>query len=148
MICLGNICRSPLAEGILKYRIGQLDLNWTVESAGTGGWHVGNPPDIRAIQVALKYGIDIQNKRGRLLSTSDFNDFDLLLVMDESNLQTVRHLNPHSKKIHFLTAFSPHLKNKPVPDPYYEDSEAFEKVFDMVDTACADLIRHFTEHNP
>ncbi|MDO8993087.1 MAG: low molecular weight protein-tyrosine-phosphatase, partial [Daejeonella sp.] len=86
MVCLGNICRSPLAHGILEHLVRQKGLNWEIDSAGTGGWHVGQQPDSRSIAIAKKYGLDISGQSCRKFDTSDFERFDQILVMDYNNL--------------------------------------------------------------
>ncbi|MEO6151437.1 MAG: low molecular weight protein-tyrosine-phosphatase [Mucilaginibacter sp.] len=115
MVCLGNICRSPLAEGIMQHLADKHGLNWTVDSAGTGGWHVGNSPDRRSTRTALKRGVDISKQSCRQFKTNDFDEFDLILVMDKSNLKDVlsKTRNPQdAQKVKLL------LNNAEVPDPY------------------------------
>lgn len=137
MVCLGNICRSPLAEGILRNK---LDSNqFTIDSSGTGNWHVGNPPDKRSIAVARKYGLDISNLRGRQFTSRDFEDFDHIYVMDSSNLENVLTLAHNqddiSKVSMILDTIFPGEKVD-VPDPYYGGDDGFEKVYKMLDEAC------------
>lgn len=137
MVCLGNICRSPLAEGILKSK---LNLErFIVDSAGTGNWHVGHSPDPRSIKVAKKYGIDISNQRGRQFSESDFQDFDLIYVMDNENKRNVLELAPDEtskKKVRLILNELFENENVDVPDPYYGDDSDFEHVFKLLDEAC------------
>lgn len=137
MVCLGNICRSPLAEGILRNK---LDPNqFTVDSTGTGNWHVGNPPDKRSIAVAKKYGLDISHLRGRQFTSRDFEDFDHIYVMDSSNLENVLALahnqDDTSKVSMILNTIFPGEKVD-VPDPYYGGDDGFERVYKMLDEAC------------
>ena len=137
MVCLGNICRSPLAEGILRTK---LDANqYTVDSSGTGNWHVGNPPDKRSVAVARKYGIDISNLRGRQFTSRDFEDFDHIYVMDSSNLENVLKLahdqEDRNKVTMILDLIFPGEKVD-VPDPYYGGDDGFERVYKMLDEAC------------
>ena len=136
MVCLGNICRSPLAHGILESKL-PTD-KFYVDSAGTGNYHIGAPPDERSIKVAKKYGLDISNQRCRQFQISDFDHFDLIFVMDESNFKTVLKLarNPLDiSKVHLiLGAENPILKN--VPDPYYGDYKDFEHVFALLENSC------------
>lgn len=137
MVCLGNICRSPLAEGILRNK---LDPNrFTVDSTGTGNWHVGNPPDKRSIAVAKKYGLDISHLRGRQFTSRDFTDFDHIYVMDSSNLENVIALAHNqddiSKASMILDTIFPG-ENVDVPDPYYGGDDGFERVYKMLDEAC------------
>jgi protein-tyrosine phosphatase len=136
MICLGNICRSPLAEGIMQHLVKQQGLDWTVDSAGTGDWHVGQGPHHMSVKTAGNYGVDISKQVCRQFKVSDFDDFDLLLVMDKSNLTNVLSLarNPHDKaKVKLL------LHNKEVPDPYFDHTQ-FEPVYRMIEDGCKAII--------
>ncbi|WP_338358720.1 low molecular weight protein-tyrosine-phosphatase [Yeosuana marina] len=137
MVCLGNICRSPLAEGILKSKLP--DDKYVVDSAGTANYHVGATPDRRSIAVAKKYGIDISNLKGRQFSVKDFDDFDVIYVMDESNYNNVLSLarNEHdSSKVKFILNDVYPNKNFDVPDPYYGGEQGFENVYNMLNEAC------------
>lgn len=136
MVCLGNICRSPLAEGILKSK---LNANFEVDSAGTAAYHVGNPPDKRSIAVAQQFGIDISQQRARQFKKDDFNSFDLIFVMDQNNYNDVVELAipAQRRKVHLLR------ENNDVPDPYYGDASAFEAVFHLIDTACETLVKKY-----
>ena len=140
MVCLGNICRSPLAEGILKSKVDSNKI--FVDSAGTGSWHVGEQPDQRSIDVARKYGIDISAQRGRQFSGIDFHNFDMIFVMDNSNMRDVLELCPHpdmkSKVQLILDELFPN-DNVDVPDPYYGGSSGFDNVFNMLDQACQEI---------
>lgn len=136
MVCLGNICRSPLAEGILKSK---LPSNFTVDSAGTANYHSGNSPDKRSVSVAKKYGLDISNLKGRQFDVSDFDIFDLIYVMDESNFKNVVKLARHDEDITKVKMIlnEVHInKNYEVPDPYYGGDHGFENVYQMLDEAC------------
>ena len=137
MVCLGNICRSPLAEGILKSKLPE--SIFFIDSAGTANYHVGNPPDPRSIAVGKKYGIDISKLKGRQFSVNDFNTFDLIYVMDESNYRNVisiaRNERDKSKVKFILNEIYPN-QNYDVPDPYYGDDHGFENVYKMLDEAC------------
>lgn len=142
MVCLGNICRSPLAEGIMKKKIQEHQLDWEVDSAGTGAWHAGERPDPRSIKVAQKNNIDITDQRGRQFQASDLDKFDLILTMDATNFQNVRHLANSSEqedKIHLIMNFVNPGFNQQVPDPYY-GTDGFESVFEMLDIACDEII--------
>lgn len=135
MICLGNICRSPLAEGILASKVGD---DYFVDSAGTAGYHVGNPPDSRSIDVAEKHGIDISNQKCRQFTVKDFDDFDIIFVMDSSNYQNVMKLarNQSDKdKVRLIMNELNSGMNESVPDPYYGADDGFEKVYQMLDKA-------------
>ncbi len=136
MVCLGNICRSPLAEGILKSK---LPDKYIVDSAGTANYHVGATPDRRSIAVAKKYGINISNLKGRQFSVKDFDDFDMIYVMDESNYNNVLSLarNEHdSSKVKLILNEVYPDKNFDVPDPYYGGEQGFENVYNMLNEAC------------
>jgi protein-tyrosine phosphatase len=137
MVCLGNICRSPLAHGILNDKLKNHEI--FVDSAGTGNYHVGSPPDPRSIEVARQNGIDISHQRARQFTTQDFDDFDRIYVMDEANLadlkRLVRHFGDLNKLFLFMAA-NPKSVYKEVPDPYYGDSRDFKKVFELVDETC------------
>ena len=142
MVCLGNICRSPLAEGILKSKIDTSKV--LVDSAGTGHWHVGNEPDKRSIAVGKKYNIDITNQRGRQFSSKDFDDFDMIYVMDNSNKENVLALaqkDSHKEKVKLILDEIFPGENVDVPDPYYGGENGFEKVFAMLDEACVEIAK-------
>jgi protein-tyrosine phosphatase len=137
MVCLGNICRSPLAEGILQAKIQQHQLDWEVDSAGTGNWHHGDQPDERSIRIAKKRGIDISEQRARPIERSDFERFDLILAMDTSNYANILNLtfSPEEKaKVKLMLDYVYPGENRSVPDPYWDDN-GFAKVFDMLEEA-------------
>lgn len=141
MVCLGNICRSPLAEGILKSKI--KDLNVEVDSAGTGAYHVGNLPDKRSIQVAKKHGIDITDQRARKLVPSDLVAFDLIYAMDASNYRNIVALakNESQKaKVMMIMNEVSMGSDVSVPDPYYGGDGGFEHVYQMLDKACEAIV--------
>ena len=130
MVCLGNICRSPLAEGIMRSK---LTTDYYIDSAGTGGWHAGESPDKRSIQTAQNHGIDISKQRARKFSITDFDTFDVIFVMDQSNYKDVINLAPNEaakSKVQLLLDNS-----KEVPDPYYGLQNGFDMVYDMLDEA-------------
>lgn len=136
MVCLGNICRSPLAEGILKSKLNS-DL-FIVESAGTGHWHVGEMPDKRSIKVAQKYGIDITTQRGRQFTEKDFDKFDIIYVMDIENKKNLLKMAPNDqsqKKIKLILNELFENENVDVPDPYYGTDTDFEHVYKLLDEA-------------
>lgn len=135
MVCLGNICRSPLAEGILQNKVNS-DMVF-VDSAGTGGFHIGSKPDGRSIAVGLKYDIDISHQRCRKFTVEDFDEFDLIYVMDLSNYRNVIALarNEQQKNKVRLLLDEVESTTKEVPDPYYDDN-GFEHVFQLIDEAC------------
>jgi len=137
MVCLGNICRSPLAEGILQSKINSDTI--FVDSAGTGAYHVGNLPDERSIEVARKYGINITNQRARKFTLKDFDNFDFIYPMDESNYRNIialaRNTADKAKVKMILNEVYPN-ENASVPDPYYGGKQGFENVYKMLDEAC------------
>lgn len=146
MVCLGNICRSPLAEGILQHKIEKHALDWQVDSAGTGSWHAGEMPDHRSVVVALKYGIDISKQRARQFQAADLQTFDLIFAMDSSNYQNiVKHASSEeeAEKVQLIMNVAQPGLNQNVPDPYY-DSDGFEQVFQMLDEACDQVVEKFT----
>lgn len=133
MVCLGNICRSPLAEGILRSKLSE---EFHIDSAGTGDWHVGNCPDKRSISVAKKYGIDISAQRARQFNPKDFDEFDLIYVMEESNFEDVISMAKseiHKSKVQLI------LGDKNVPDPYYGGDEGFENVYKMLEEVAVQI---------
>ena len=141
MVCLGNICRSPLAEVIMRAKLLE---NHIVDSAGTGAWHSGQLPDKRSVTTAKKRGLDITNQRARQFKVSDFDTFDYIYVMDNSNYKDVISLAPteesKSKVRLILNEIFPN-ENVDVPDPYYGGDDGFENVFDMLDQACEAIAR-------
>ncbi|WP_282180069.1 low molecular weight protein-tyrosine-phosphatase [Maribacter stanieri] len=136
MVCLGNICRSPLAEGILKSKVDATNIY--VDSAGTAGYHVGNTPDPRSIKVAHEHGIDISSQVCRKFTVSDFDTFDLIYAMDKSNYGNIIHLarrKEDAEKVKLLLS-ELNTEHIEVPDPYYDAEDGFENVFQMIDKAC------------
>ena len=122
MVCLGNICRSPLAEGIMKDKVSKRQLDWYIDSAGTGAWHAGELPDPRSIKIARENNIDLSDQRARQFTKNDFDNFDLILVMDSSNYQDVlRQANSEEQKakVKMIMNFESPGMNQNVPDPYY-----------------------------
>lgn len=137
MVCLGNICRSPLAEGILKSKVDSSKV--LVDSAGTGDWHVNQEPDKRSIAVGEKYNIDITAQRGRQFKKKDFENFDLIYVMDNSNKANVLALaenDSQKKKVKLILDEIFPGENVDVPDPYFGGDSGFENVYKMLDEAC------------
>lgn len=143
MVCLGNICRSPLAEGVLRHKAQQKGLNWHIESAGTGAWHVGQAPDPRSQKVALLHGIDISKQKAQQFSPYHLETFDKIYAMDSSNYQDIiRHAKNEleKNKVELLMNNTEPGKNKAVPDPYYDDN-LYEVVYQMIDEACEEIVR-------
>ena len=154
MVCLGNICRSPLAEGIFRHRAEQAGLNCVIDSAGTAAYHVGKAPDARAVQVANIRGIGIAGLRARQLRPSDADAFDQIYVMDGANLLAANQIlnNPasqHSKVAKVTSLISPSSKHSgiDVPDPYYGSIQDFEAVFGLLELAADGWIRSLTDRN-
>ena len=147
MVCLGNICRSPLAEGIMLDKIQKYHLNWLVDSAGTGAWHVDNPPDPRSIDVAKKNDIDISSQRARQFTAKDFQAFDLIFAMDSSNYQDILKLaqnNEDKEKVDLIMNMSDPNWNINVPDPYWGE-HGFEKVYNMLNKATDAILERYAE---
>lgn len=136
MVCLGNICRSPLAEGILKSKVDATKI--FVDSAGTAGYHVGDPPDPRSVAVAKDHGLDISSQKCRKFSTTDFKEFDHIYVMDTSNYSDILSLASNQNDIEKVKLLLDEISDfqQEVPDPYYGGPDGFEKVFQMIDKAC------------
>ncbi len=146
MVCLGNICRSPLAEGILKSKVDSSFI--FVDSAGTGNYHIGGLPDKRSINVAKKYAIDITDQRCRQFSVQDFDNFDVIYVMDNSNRRDVlalaRNQQDKDKVKMILNELFPD-ENVDVPDPYTGGLHGFEQVFEMLNKACTIITQNMTQ---
>lgn len=146
MICLGNICRSPLAEGLLKSKLPSEVFE--VDSAGTGHWHTGQKPDKRSIEVAAKYNIDISQQSARQFQEADFETFDHIFVMDKTNLTNILSLTTnktYQQKVSLiLNAIYPN-QNHEVPDPYYDGIHGFEKVFQLLDEATTAIAKQLTQ---
>jgi protein-tyrosine phosphatase len=137
MVCLGNICRSPLAEGVMQHLVDMHHLDWKIDSAGTGGWHVGEGPDRRSVRAARDHGIDISKQVCRKFRQSDFVDFDHIFVMDRNNLSDVLALAPDEQSANKVKLL---LGDKEVPDPYYDDNQ-FEPVFELIEGGCKDIVK-------
>lgn len=146
MVCLGNICRSPLAEGIMQHKAAAAGLPWTVDSAGTGNWHTGEPPHRLSQKIASHYGVDISHQRARQFSAADVARFDLLFFMDRSNYEDARRMaGQHwdaSKAMLLLDVLHPNEGHE-VPDPYYGTEPDYHQVFHLISEACdAFIARH------
>ena len=137
MVSLGNICRSPLAEGILKNKDNHLDI--TIDSPGTAGYHIGKPPDIRSIEIARKHNINLAEQRARQFNRQDFDNFDVIYAMDLNNYSHLIALSENQKEREkiklILDEVYPNLK-KSVPDPYYDEEEGFQKTYAILEKAC------------
>ena len=142
-VCLGNICRSPTAEGVLRHKLQQAGLERQVEvaSAGTGGWHAGEPPDKRTQRAAQLRGYDLSQQRAQQVRVQDFERYDLILAMDNSNLRDLKAMQPANSKAEldvFLRRYEG-VKSE-VPDPYYDGEQGFVEVLDLIEAACDGLM--------
>jgi protein-tyrosine phosphatase len=149
MVCLGNICRSPLAEGILASKLPQ--NKFIVDSAGTGSWHIGHAPDKRSIAVAKKNGLSIDNQKGRQFKKADFDEFDYIYVMDNSNYRDVIQLAKtpeHKNKVHLILNELFPDQNTDVPDPYYGAVNGFDNVYKMLDEAAEIIAKKIIKAHP
>lgn len=143
-VCMGNICRSPTAEGVFRHVLSSdaPDLQIEIDSAGTHDYHVGAPPDRRSIAAAKRRGIDLSSLRARMVAAEDFARYDLILAMDEDNLQELRRRAPASyhERIRLMMEFAPHAPSRFVPDPYYGGAQGFEDVLDLLEEAAQGLL--------
>jgi len=146
MVCMGNICRSPTAEGVLRHKLRQagLDELVVVDSAGTHAYHVGEPPDHRSVKHARQRGYDLSALRARRVSEADFAHFDLVLAMDWDNFEALSAQCPleHRPKLRRLSEFAQRHDSPVVPDPYYGSAKGFERVLDLIEDACDGLVAH------
>lgn len=145
-VCLGNICRSPTAQGVFEHKLAQQGLSHLIktDSAGTSGWHIDEPPDFRTIKAAQNRGYELSHLRGRQFQRDDFDAFDYILVMDESNLTDVNALKPANYEGHLglLLDFANNTSLREVPDPYHGGEKGFYVVLDLVEDACDGLLTH------
>ncbi|HEX6705863.1 MAG TPA: low molecular weight protein-tyrosine-phosphatase [Albitalea sp.] len=146
MVCMGNICRSPTAEGVLRHKLREagLDELVVVDSAGTHAYHIGEPPDHRSVKHARKRGYDLSPLRARRVSDADFAHFDLVLAMDWDNFGALEAQCPpeHRAKLRRLSEFARRHDSPVVPDPYYGSAQGFERVLDLIEDACDGLVAH------
>lgn len=151
-VCMGNICRSPMAEGVFKRRVAEAGLSDDIvsDSAGTHDYHVGEPPDARAQRTVERRGYDISGLRGRQVTRRNFSEFDCVLAMDEMNLRLLATLCPqeHAHKLKLFLEFHTDPAMREVPDPYYGGAQGFERVLDMVEEAAQGLLRHLRQQLP
>lgn len=148
MVCLGNICRSPLAEGLLQSK---LPNRFKVDSAGTGDWHIGSPPDKRSVEVAKLNQLDISNQRGRQFKISDFDEYDYIYVMDSSNFKDIVALAPNEKaksKVRLILNELFPGENMDVPDPYFGMHNGFEQVYSMLNQTCDIIAKNLLNIHP
>jgi protein-tyrosine phosphatase len=148
-VCLGNICRSPTAEGVLRHLVAQEAPNLSVEidSAGTADYHIGAAPDSRSQRAALRRGIDLSGLRARQVTLDDFARFDLILAMDQDNLRELQAMKPGNSRasLKLFLQYAPELNLRDVPDPYYRDAGAFEEVLDLTSAASRGLLAKLQE---
>lgn len=148
-VCLGNICRSPTADGIFRELVKRekLDQKIIVDSAGTGDWHIGKAPDSRTVAAAKKRGYDLSVLRARQVSGADFDEFDYVLAMDNANLRDLQRLKPahFSGHLGLLLDYGSNKSHREVPDPYYGGSDEFELVLDLVEEAAEGLLAHIRQ---
>jgi len=148
-VCLGNICRSPTAEGVLRALAAREapDLPLEVDSAGTAGYHIGEPPDARTRAAAARRGYNLEPLRARVVEPADFERFDLILAMDSDNLQVLRRRAPAAaqERLRLFLEFAPQTQVSDVPDPYYGGPNGFEEVLDLVEAATRGLLAHLRQ---
>jgi protein-tyrosine phosphatase len=151
-VCMGNICRSPTAEGVFRKLLAERapELDVDIDSAGTHGYHDGAPPDPRACRAAERRGVDLKPLRARRVTERDFEEFELVLAMDEQNREFLLEICPAEQRhrIRLFMEFAPHLERREVPDPYYGGSTGFEHVLDLVEEAAAGLLEHLRNTPP
>lgn len=144
MVCLGNICRSPLAEGILAHKSEQHGLAWEIDSAATLTYHIGQPPYPNSIKVAKDNGIDISHQRARLIQEDDFSYYDKIYAMSADVIDLIHRRFPHIKpKVSLILEESDEFTDKEVPDPYYGTHQDFVKVYQMLDKVCDHIIQKY-----
>lgn len=143
MVCLGNICRSPLAEGIMAEKLRKAGITAQVDSAGTGGWHIGNSPDKRSIQIALQHGIDISTQQARKVKPEDLSTFDFIFAMDQQNYRDLVNMaagGPEQNKVQLILEYAG-MGTDDVPDPWNGDQQDFIHVFNLLDEACTKVLQ-------
>lgn len=143
--CMGNICRSPSAEGVFRHLLATRapHLQVEIDSAGTHAYHIGHPPDERSVAAARRRGIELSDLRARVVVDADFTHYDLILAMDEDNLQLLRERAPHThhERIRLMMDFAPDAASRVVPDPYYGGAQGFEQVLDLLEEASLGLLQ-------
>ncbi len=151
-VCLGNICRSPMAEGSFRTTVQNAGLSdhFEIDSAGTSGWHIGEPPDHRATQTAMTRGIDLSKQRSRKVKQADFSEYDYIIAMDRDNYASLMGTSSQGtqSKVRMFLEFAPKVHETEVPDPYYGGQNGFDHVLDLVQAASEGLLKHImTERN-
>lgn len=152
-VCTGNICRSPSAEGFFRALVEREGLAGVIEtdSAGTGNWHVGDPPDRRSQAAARRRGVELSGLKARKVELADFRRFDLIIAMDQGHLTALRRMVPAEQSPEVVTLFLSYLDSPPmldVPDPYYGGETGFEYVLDLIENGCAALLKHICQRYP
>jgi protein-tyrosine phosphatase len=149
-VCMGNICRSPTAEGVFRKKVAEAGLEDSIhiDSAGTIAYHVGHPPDTRAQEAALRRGIDLSSQRARKVHRADFEHFDLVIAMDSDNRYDLEAICPPGleDRLHMFLTFARNSRATDVPDPYYGGGRGFETVLDLVEDASEGLLQHLRDH--
>ena len=150
-VCMGNICRSPTAEGVFRHLVGQAGLSELIriDSAGTHDYHVGDSPDRRSMAYAATRGVDISMQRARHVAASDFEEFDVIVAMDHDNISRLKAICPPGlrHKLHLFMSFAEECDSDVVPDPYYGGSDGFKRVYDYVECASTGLLKSLRERN-
>jgi protein-tyrosine phosphatase len=145
-VCMGNICRSPMAEALFRHQVAAAGLSerFQIDSAGTGAWHAGEPPHRGTVAILRQHGVDVGSQRARQIAVADFARFDYVVAMDDENLRDLRHLrHDATERVRLLLEYAPALGVHEVPDPYY--SGGFEYVYRLVEAGCAGLLAHIRE---
>ncbi len=145
-VCMGNICRSPMAEAVFRHQVAEAGLadRFIIDSAGTGSWHVGEPPHRGTLRILAAHGVDPGPQRARQITRADFSEFDYVVAMDEENLRELRRFRHDSHaKVSLLLDHAPGLGTREVPDPYY--TGGFERVYELVEAGCRGLLAHIRE---
>ncbi len=150
-VCLGNICRSPMGEGLFRHHVemAKEESQFYIDSAGVGAWHIGNPPDSRMITTAAGHDVDISKQKARQFRSEDLEAYDLILCMDRENQHDVLYLDSHDEyghKVKLLREFDSHPEDYQVPDPYYGGDQGFENVFQMLDRSTKRLLESLLAH--
>ena len=148
-VCMGNICRSPTAEGVFRHKVvdAGLEDHIQIDSAGTIAYHAGHPPDQRAQKAALKRGVDLSEQRARKVTSSDFETFDFVIAMDSDNHYELEDICPpgYEDRLHMFLKFAQNTAQTDVPDPYYGGGKGFESVLDLIEDASEGLLKHLKD---